>query len=111
MAKETIYTIPINEAFEKNTECPLCEIAKRLEKEAVEYALGPAMMEPDYREQSNVKGYCNHHYRMLFKAENKLPLALVLDTHLEELRKLVSQMKNTEKKGLFKALGPSVNIP
>lgn len=102
MAKETIYTIPINEAFEKDSECPLCEIAKRLEQEAVEYALGPAMMEPDHREQSNKVGYCNHHYRMLFKAENKLPLALVLDTHLEEMRKIVSGMTNPEKKGLFK---------
>ena len=102
MAKETIYTIPINEAFEKNTECALCEIEKRLEKEATEYALGPAMMEPDHRELSNRKGYCNKHYSMLFKAENKLPLALVLDTHLEELRKQISSMKNPEKKGLFK---------
>ena len=102
MAKETIYTIPINEAFEKNSECPLCEIERRLEREAVEYALGPAMMEPDHRELSNKKGYCNKHYSMLFQAENKLPLALVLDTHLEEMRRLVSQMKNPEKKGLFK---------
>lgn len=102
MAKETIYTIPINEAFEKMSECPLCEIQKKLELDAVEYALGPAMMEPDHREMSNEKGYCNQHYSMLFKAENKLPLALVLDTHLEELRKIVSGMKNPEKKGLFK---------
>lgn len=102
MAKETIYTIPINEAFEADTECPLCEIAKRLEKEAVEYALGPAMMEPDYRELSNKKGYCNKHYSMLFRAENKLPLALVLDTHLEELRSHISAMKSPEKRGLFK---------
>jgi len=102
MAKETIYTIPINEAFEAETECPLCEIAKRLEKEAIEYALGPAMMEPDHRELSNEKGYCNHHFRMLFKAENKLPLALVLDTHLAELRKKLSPLANPEKKGLFK---------
>lgn len=102
MAKETIYTIPINEAFEKDTECPLCEIEKRLEKEAVEYALGPAMMEPDHREASNAKGYCNKHYSMLFRSENKLPLALVLDTHLEELRKHIDGMKNPEKKGFFK---------
>lgn len=110
MAKETIYTIPINEAFEKDTECPLCDIAKRLENEAVEYALGPAMMEPDHRELSNEKGYCNHHYRMLFKAENKLPLALVLDTHLEELRKKIEPMKNPQKKPLFKKQAQNTSI-
>lgn len=102
MAKETIYTIPINEAFEKDTECPLCDIEKRLEKEAIEYALGPAMMEPDHRELSNLTGYCNKHYSMLFKAENKLPLALVLDTHLAEMRKHISVMKNPAKKSVFK---------
>ena len=47
--KETIYTIPINEAYDENCECPLCFLYSRLEKEAVEYALGAAMMEPDYR--------------------------------------------------------------
>lgn len=102
MAKETIYTIPINEAFEEGSECPLCVIEKRLEKEAIEYALGPAMMEPDHREESNKKGYCNKHYSMLFEAENKLPLALVLDTHLDSMIKHVSAMKAPEKKGLFK---------
>lgn len=99
--KETIYTIPINEAFEQECECPLCFIERRLEKEAVEYALGPAMMEPDHRELSNEKGYCNKHFNMLYSSPNKLPLALVLDTHLEEIRKKLPQMKPA-KKSLFK---------
>lgn len=102
MAKETIYTIPINEAFEEDSECPLCVIEKKLEKDAVQYALGPAMMEPDHREESNEKGYCNKHFSMLFAAENKLPLALVLDTHLDSMLKLVSAMKSPEKKSIFK---------
>lgn len=108
--KEKIYTIPINEAFEESCECPFCLIEKRLEAEAVEYSLGPAMMEPDHRELSNEKGYCNKHFEMLFKNQNKLPLALVIDTHLEEVRKKISKMNNT-KKGLFKKTGdkPSVS--
>lgn len=85
--KETIYTIPINDAFDKNSECPVCALRTRLEEEAAEYALGAAMMEPDYRIESNAKGYCNKHYSMLFSKTNKLSLALVLDTHLEEVRK------------------------
>lgn len=106
--KETIYTIPINDAFDANTECPLCFLRSRLENEAVEYALGAAMMEPDYRIESNEKGYCNKHYSMLFSNTNKLSLALVLDTHLEELRgklegitKHADKLKNA-KGGLFK---------
>ena len=42
--KEQIYTIPVNEAFDTPCECPLCVLEKRLEDEAVEYALGAAMI-------------------------------------------------------------------
>ena len=87
--KETIYTIPVNEAYSVDCECPLCELEKKLETEAVQYSLGSAMMEPDYRILSNEKGYCNRHYNMMFNTENKLALALVLDTHLMEVRKTV----------------------
>lgn len=100
--KEKIYTIPINEAFEQECECPFCVIERKIEKEAIEYELGPAMMEPDHRELSNEKGYCNKHFNLLFQNKNKLPLALILDTHLAELRKKVSKMKNVSSKGIFK---------
>lgn len=106
--KEKIYTIPINEAFDEACECPLCLIEKRLEREAVEYELGAAMMEPDHRELSNEKGFCKKHLEMMFEKENKLSLALVLDTHLAEVRKKISALKNA-KKGLFKKETPSIS--
>ena len=106
--KETIFTIPINEAYETDCECPLCELERKLEAEAVEYSLGPAMMEPDFRIDSNDKGFCNKHFSLMFKSTNKLPLALVLDTHLDKLRKeldciekSVAKLKD-EKNSLFK---------
>ncbi|MDD6214654.1 MAG: DUF6062 family protein [Firmicutes bacterium] len=102
--KETIYTIPVNEAFEQNCKCPLCFLEEKLEAEAVEYALGPAMMEPDCREISNKKGYCNKHFEMMYRQPNKLPLALVLDTHLEYVRKMIEQTElKPQKKRLFKS--------
>lgn len=106
--KETIYTIPINEVYDTDCECPLCELESRLETEACDYALGAAMMEPDYRIESNSKGYCSRHFSMLFSNTNKLSLALILDTHLNELRagienfsKEASSLKNSGK-NLFK---------
>ena len=65
------------------------------------------MMEPDHRELSNEKGFCNKHLEMMYEKENKLSLALVLDTHLQEIRKKISALKNT-KKGLFKKGTPSI---
>lgn len=109
--KEKIYTIPVNEAYDKDCECPLCELERDLEDEAVKYALGAAMMEPDFRMESNEKGYCNRHFGQMFAAPNKLPLALVLETHLEELRKKIGKLEKTakslesEKGGLFKKSG------
>lgn len=85
--QEKIYTIPINEAFDTPCECPLCLIERRLEKESVEYELGPAMMEPDHRELSNKKGYCRRHMEKMLEIPNKLPLALIMDTHIEEVKK------------------------
>lgn len=105
--KEKIYTIPINEAFDEVCECPLCLIERRLEAEAVDYELGAAMMEPDHRELSNEKGFCKRHLEMMFETPNKLSLALVLDTHLIEVRKKISALKNA-KKGLFKKENPSI---
>ena len=99
--KEKIYTIPINEAFDENCNCPMCFIEKRLENEAIEYELGPAMMEPDHREITNSKGFCTKHWEMLYAIPQKLPLALVADTHLEEIRKKLKLLENTKTGGIF----------
>ncbi len=109
--KEQIYTIPVNEVYDTDCECPLCELEKKLESETLDYVLGAAMMEPDFRIQSNEKGFCNHHFSMLFDMPRKLALALVLDTHLEETRKKLEELKKSAKSlgsakgGLFKKTG------
>ena len=103
--KEQIYTIPVNEAYDADCECPMCLLESNLEKETLDYTLGAAMMEPDFRENSNKKGYCNHHFELLFDKQNKLPLALILDTHFEEARKTLTEIAKkapSSKGGLFK---------
>jgi hypothetical protein len=103
--KETIYTIPINDAFGKDTECPLCEFIKNEEKDRIEYALGASMMEPDARILSNEKGYCQRHTSMMYSFGNKLSHALVLETRLkyisDEIENLKYQFK-PQKKGFLK---------
>ena len=112
--KEKIYTIPVTEAYETNCKCPLCYLEEKLETEAIDYALGAAMMEPDYRTESNEKGYCNRHFERMYKRPNKLSLALVVETHLQEIRnkldnyqKEISVIENS-KIGLFKKSDVSV---
>jgi hypothetical protein len=90
--KEKIYTIPVTEAFQEECECPICNLEKKLESEYIDYTLGPSLMEPDGRIETNDKGFCRKHFELLFnKQENKLGLGLIIDTHLKEQIKKLKQ--------------------
>lgn len=83
--KEKIYTIPVTEAFEQDCECPLCMLHSKLEREYIDYYLGPALMEPDSRIDTNKKGFCRRHFELLYnRQENRLGLALETHTHLKD---------------------------
>jgi len=82
--KETIYSIPINESFAVvDGECPVCRLHRKLIDDTLDYVLGSAMMEPDIRMRTNAMGFCAHHLAALAKRQKRLPLALILDTHLQ----------------------------
>ena len=84
--KEKIYTIPVTEVFGEECECPMCLLEKRLEEEYINYFLGPSLMEPDCRVDTNEKGFCRRHFEQLYnRQENRLGLGLMIDTHLQEL--------------------------
>ncbi|MCL2002786.1 MAG: DUF6062 family protein [Oscillospiraceae bacterium] len=84
--KETIYSIPINESFEVlDGQCPVCRLHRKLFDDTLDYTLGPAMMEPDVRKRTNKLGFCAEHLDALIKRQKRLPLALVLETHIQEL--------------------------
>lgn len=91
--KETIYTIPINEAFDKKCSCAICSIENKIENDEIDATLGPAMMEPDFRINSNHKGFCKTHYNSLLKNCKALPMALVLQTHIQQQNKDIFSKK------------------
>jgi len=101
--KEKIYTIPVSDAFAVDCECPLCVLEKKLEDESVEYVLGPSLMEPDKRQETNELGFCKAHFEAMYnKQVNRLGLALIIDTFLQEknarLKKIYeSKVKTLEK--------------
>lgn len=85
--KESIYTIPVSEVFEPKCGCPLCRMRDTLEQRCIDYIMGAAMMEPDIRIKTNEQGFCVDHYEMMLKLKNRLSLALMLESHLVELKK------------------------
>lgn len=84
--RESLLTIPINEVFEPREGCPICAMRNTVEQHICEYIMGAAMMEPDVRIETNRLGFCQNHYGMLLKQNNRLSLALMLNTHLAERR-------------------------
>lgn len=51
-------TIPVWEAMEQSTACPLCALYRRVEASEIERSLGGSVMEPDARIRVNEKGIC-----------------------------------------------------
>ena len=84
-----ITNIPVAEVFEEGDGCPICRLRNTLEKRAVEYITGAAMMEPDIRIETNKKGFCLTHYRQVLGQRNRLSVALTMESRLEELEKQI----------------------
>lgn len=109
--KEKIYTIPVNDAFDRDCECPICAMYQELENSAVEYTMGPSYMEDDIRAETDKKGFCQKHLGQIYGMENRLGFALVMKTHLDKVIGDIEMLTKEPVKGkiLFKkAEVPSV---
>lgn len=83
--KETIATIPINDVFADADGCPVCKMMNMLEDKNVDYITDAAVMVPDVRVETNKKGFCHRHYSMMLHHGKRLPNALLLETHLQDI--------------------------
>lgn len=83
--KETICTIPINDIFRPKDGCPFCRMESMLEEQYVRFITGDAMMEPNIRIETNKKGFCHRHFSQMLENGQKLPNALILESHLQEI--------------------------
>ncbi|MCR5202637.1 MAG: DUF6062 family protein [Lachnospiraceae bacterium] len=112
--KEQLYTIPVNDAFDTDCECPLCHIKRDLENEAIEFVMGPSYMQDDIRAETDKIGFCARHIDMMYKSNNRLGLALMMNTHndrvIENIR-LLTKDGAPKKKGLFSGKGNQEESP
>ncbi|HOO61103.1 MAG TPA: DUF6062 family protein [Bacillota bacterium] len=85
--KEKIYMIPVNDAYHSDAACPLCALRAKVEANALDYYLGPSLMEPDTRKMTNTTGFCGEHLEKMFAREiNRLGMGLMLHTHLMDVK-------------------------
>ena len=93
---EKIYTIPVNEAFEaamaaEEITCPFCRLYDDLEEKELDLILGASMMEPDVRIKTNAAGFCRRHLDSMFTRKNRLGMALMMESHLAETRRMLEK--------------------
>lgn len=104
--KEHLDTIPVLEAFEKESECAFCALFRKADTETMRYLLGASYMEEDVRESTDKLGFCKQHFRQLYEGNNSLGVALILSTHMAKTERELSALRSDEKlfgtkKGLF----------
>ncbi len=86
---EKIYTIPITEIFEEPKGCPICRLYEKAKTKALEYVTGAAMMEPSVRIATNEAGFCREHFDDMMEMNNRLSVALMLESHMDTLEKRI----------------------
>ncbi len=96
-----IQTAPIWDAYKANDGCPLCAIYKARESRIVGQYLAENVMDPDFRVAVNTHGFCPEHTRALFDGQNKLGLALQIETRSHALLELLAKTP-TDKKSAAK---------
>lgn len=95
-----IQTAPIWDAYRTSDDCPLCKIYAEREKRLVGQYLAENVMDPDFRVASNSVGFCPEHIRMMYAGQNKLGMALQLETRAAFLNELINSP--TDKKSAKK---------
>lgn len=91
--KEQLYTIPLNDAFAADDECPFCYIEQKVEQDLLDFTLGSgsSYMESDIRDMTDKAGFCRYHFQKMFQYGNTLGNAWILKTHFRKINQELDQ--------------------
>ena len=104
--KEQLYSIPVNDAFAADCECPVCQMYHKLETDSVEYTMGTSYMEDDTRALTDAKGFCGKHIKMVYDQDNRLGMAWVMKTHFD---KTINDIKKVMPSGPAKLIKKGIS--
>ncbi|MDC7245342.1 MAG: DUF6062 family protein [Sphaerochaetaceae bacterium] len=85
--KYQLETIPVWDALEKESECPLCLLMKDSLEDALDYYLGSSVMNSETRVMVNGTGFCPEHWEDLIEKRSAQSLALLSHTFLQTTMK------------------------
>ncbi|MCH5158542.1 MAG: hypothetical protein J1F33_05030 [Clostridiales bacterium] len=83
-----IQTAPLWDAYREDG-CPICRLYGMREDKLISQYLSDNVMDPDFRVASNDKGFCKKHIDMMYGGQNKLGLALQLETRAAAVNALI----------------------
>lgn len=95
--KETLYTIPLNDAVDAGDECPFCYIEREVEQDLLDFVLGSgsSYMESDVRDATDKAGFCRAHFKKMFDYGNTLGNGWILKTHYRQMNmEMMQQFKS-----------------
>lgn len=99
--KEKLYTIPLNDAYNADDECPFCFVEREVERDLLDFTLGSgsSYMVTDVRDITDREGFCREHFKKMFDYGNTLGNAWILKTHYMNIRSQMNQAINDYKPG------------
>ena len=91
--KEQLYTIPLNDAFAADDECPFCYIEQKVEQDLLDFTLGSgsSLLERGIRDMTDKAGFCRYHFQKMFQYGNTLGNAWILKTHFRKINQELDQ--------------------
>ncbi len=97
-------TTSVRQALQEANGCVICHMHKKTEQHLIRYFLGNSVMQPHILIKVNQTGFCTHHFAALLEDGNRLGLALMTHTHVQELHKqlenhLAVRHRQTRKQG------------
>ena len=82
--KFELETIPIWDSLNEDSECLMCSLMEKAEKDSLKYYLGSSVMNPETRVQVNSIGFCSHHLDLLAKTNKSQSLAVIERSYMEK---------------------------
>ncbi|MBM7582234.1 hypothetical protein JOD02_001091 [Caldicoprobacter guelmensis] len=87
--KQEIFTFPLWDAFQENTECPLCHVMKRAEESYISGLFRDMVNDVNFHRSLEHMSFCSIHFQQLLNYRDKFGLALIVDKILlHEMSKL-----------------------
>lgn len=85
--KYKLETIPVIDSLKEDSECSLCLLEDKAEKYYVQFYIGPSVMVPENRVETNKVGFCPRHHHRLLNAGEAQNIGLLTHTYLEDFEK------------------------